>query len=99
MPRKVYIISKGGFDYSGAEQYGKLVFLTDTLVDKLNVNKLYMLFKEKLEDSNESDYLIITVLPIMSAVASGILAKKHGRVNYLLYSYGKYVERNVIYDV
>lgn len=98
MDKKVFVISKGARDYSGAEQYGELVFLSDDLIEKTNVNKLYMLFKEKLEDSTEYDYLIITGLQIMTAVASSILTHKHGKVNYLIFSNGKYLERNVIYD-
>ncbi len=94
---KVYIISKGGFDFSKAESYGEFVYLSDELVDRFNVQKLYLLFNDMLKDSGEDDFLLITGLPIMAAVASSILVNKHGKVNYLLFANGVYMERNIVY--
>jgi len=95
--RKVFIVSKGGFDYSDAEKYGELIFLSDSIIDKTKANKLFMQFREKLVNSSKYDYLIITGLPIMVCIASSILARKHGQVNYLIFSDGLYLERNIVY--
>ena len=94
---KVYIVNKGAKDYTNAKQFGELIYLTDELIDKYDTNKLYMLFTKYLETSNSNDFIIITGLPVMSAIASSILASMHGKVNYLLFADGKYLERTVVY--
>lgn len=95
---KVFVINKGNYNYSDALQYGELIFLSQDFIDKTSPEKLYETYSELLKDSTEDDFLIITGLQIMNAVASSILAQKHGKVNYLIFSNGRYLHKPVVYD-
>lgn len=96
--RKVYIINKSGHNYSDAERYGTLCYLSSGHVKSVDANSIYRDLALKLADSSEYDYLVITSLPIMSSIACSILARKHGRLNLLIWKGNRYLERNLMID-
>lgn len=95
---KVYIANKSGHDFTLAERYGSIRFLTEGHINRFNVNKLYRIIADGLSDSSGDDYLVITSLNIINALASAIFAAKHKRVNYLLFRNGEYVLRSIQID-
>ena len=94
---KVFITNKSPHNFEDAERFGDLVFLTSGEIDKYKVNVIYRTLAEQLEHSQPEDYLVVSSLSIMQNIASSILAVQHGVVNYLLFSRGKYIERQVDY--
>ncbi len=48
-----------------------------------------------MADSEPDDYIIISGLSVLVAVAAATMAYKHGKVNFLIFRNGEYVERNV----
>lgn len=94
----VYVANKSGHDFSPAERFGTLVYLTEGPINKFAANQLYRSLAEKLNDSQPGDYLLVTSLAIINAVAGAMLGRKHGRVNFLLYRAGEYIERKVHLD-
>ena len=99
--RRVYIPNKSGHDFSPAEKFGRLCFLSKgKWREKFDVNKIYRQFVEAMSTSEAEDYLVMTGLPIMNIIAAAILARKHGRLNLLLFrGDGRYLERTVNIDV
>lgn len=96
--KKVYIINKGVHDYSAAESYGDLVFLSVGNLKKFATNKIYRTFIDILKHSNKEDYILPTGLMSANIVATYIMTKLHGRVNLLIFNPGKggkkeYLER------
>lgn len=91
----VFVPNDAGHDYDIARQYGELVFLTSGVVRKFDAQKLYRRISEKMENTDADDYLMIGSLPILNAIAAAVQAKRHGRVNFLFYRGGRYVERSV----
>lgn len=96
MIRKVYIVSGSSHDFSQAEKFGELVYLSKGPMNRYAVNNMYRQFYEILKDSLPEDYLLICGLAVMNGVAASILAIKHHKINYLLYEKGGYLERNVV---
>ena len=94
--RKVYIVSGSNHDFTRARAYGELVFLSEGPMNRYSVNNMYRIFKSKMSDSAPDDYILVCGLAIMNAVAASIMTAKHGRVNYLLYEKGGYLERNIV---
>jgi len=95
----VYIVNKGGHDYSPAEEFGDLVFLTEGVLEPMAVSQMYREIKEKLKNSQPEDYILLTSLTVTCTVAAAIFAVKHNRVNFLLFSKGnRYVERTLVLD-
>lgn len=93
----VFIPNKSGHDFSGVEKWGRPVFLTEGQQSRYATNYLYRVISEVMRDSASEDFLVITSLPIINAIAAGILAHKHGRVNFLIYRFGAYVNRDLCF--
>jgi hypothetical protein len=99
----VYIVNKSIHDFSAAEEFGNLVYLSTGSINRFNTSRLYRLFYPVLKDSKEDDYILVTGLTIMNLVAAFIFTIKHKRLNLLLFkSIGgrkEYLERIMIGDV
>ena len=95
---RVYIPNKSVHDFSAAEEFGDLIFLSEGSVKKYSTNVIYRDFYHILQYSNPFDYLLVTGLTSLNIVATHILTKLHGRLNLLLFKPGKggkkeYLER------
>jgi predicted transposase YdaD len=96
----VYITNRSGHDFSPAEKFGKIKFLSEGKTDPFQVAKMYREFYDVLKDSHYDDYLMITALPVMNCVASAIMTHLHGRVNWLQYhaQSNSYKARTIVLD-
>lgn len=97
MPR-VYIPNKSVHDFSAAEPFGRLVFLSEGNIKKYATNIMYRRFYEILQHSGPDDYLLVTGLTSLNLIACYILTKMHGRINLLLFKAARggrkeYIER------
>lgn len=95
---KVYIVNKSGHDFSDAERFGDLVFMTRGTINRYAVNVIFREFNQYLKDSKPEDFIIVTGMSTMLCVVSAIFAAKHHRLNLLLYKNGRYLERSLIFD-
>lgn len=95
MKHTVYIMNDAGHDYSAAEEYGEIVFLTNSVVRKFDVQRLYHDISDKLRESEPEDYLVVGSLPILNALAASVQVRHHGKVNFLLFRGGSYVPKTV----
>lgn len=93
---KVYVVNKSSHDFSSAEEYGELVFLSEGSMNRYGTNNMVREFGEIMKDSSPSDYIVPCSLNVMNAIACAIFAHKHGCLNLLLFRRGEYVERNHI---
>ena len=96
--KKVFVPNKSGHDFSSAEKYGKLIFLTEGRIHHLfALNSLYRTMHDGMKDAEEGDYLLVSSLSTLNSIATGILVQRFSKVNYLLFSQskGEYVERNI----
>lgn len=99
---KVYIVNKSTHDYSAAECFGDLVFLSKNNLKKYSTSQAYRIFYPILEKSNPKDYLLVSGMPMHCLVAAFILTNNHKRLNLLLFAEKnnkkKYYERIIIGD-
>ena len=91
----VYIVNKSSHDYSKAEYFGKIIYLFVGAMCVYSVNDLDRQFQDRLKDSTDKDYLVLTSLTVMNSLACVILALKHKKLNLLIYKNGNYIERNL----
>ena len=98
MTRKVFIPNKGGHDYSKAAKFGELVFVTEGTQDRFAVSNIYRAFVDAMADSDKMDYFLPSSMNTLNTIGAAVFAKKHGRLNFLLFSEGKYIEREVDID-
>lgn len=95
---KVYVPNKSFHDFSDANRFGELVFLTEGVQDRFKINDLYRRIEGKLHNAGPGDYLLISGPSTVNAIAASILAYKFGRINYLVYdgAMARYVSRPIV---
>lgn len=84
--RKVYVIANRHWNMQKADQFGELVFLCGISMPKFQIQQMLKSFYPKLENSDEDDYLLLSGLSVMNAVAASIMTYLHGKVNFLIHS-------------
>lgn len=94
--RTVFVVNRGGHDFSDAERFGKLDYLSEGSIERYSIVNMYRKFSEKLRNSHEDDYILLTGLSTMQSVACSMFSFLHGQLNLLLYRDGRYIDRKVI---
>lgn len=92
----VLVTNKGGHDYSDAERFGRLVYMSSGRLSRFGVSNIVRQFKHYIERSGPDDYILLTSLSVSCAVAAALFAVKHKRLNLLIFKEDKYVERKVL---
>uniref|UniRef100_A0A6M3LTH4 Uncharacterized protein n=1 Tax=viral metagenome TaxID=1070528 RepID=A0A6M3LTH4_9ZZZZ len=92
--KKVYIVNKSSHDFTPAESYGDVIFLSEGSVNRYATNTMVRQFEDMMEGSSEDDYIVPCSLNVMNSIACAIFAHKHGKLNLLLFKDGSYIERN-----
>jgi hypothetical protein len=95
--RKVFVVNKSSHDFSNAEKFGKLVFMTEGRINRYATNDMSRIFQDFMKDSNEHDYILPCSLNVMNSLASAVFASIHKRLNLLLFKQGDYIERNHVF--
>jgi len=93
---KVFVVNKSAHDFSPAERYGEIIFLSEGAMNRYATNHMHRKFTEIMKNSNEHDYIVPCSLNVMNSIACAIFARIHGRLNLLLFKEGDYIERNLV---
>lgn len=91
----VYIVNRSSHDYSAAEKYGELVYVTQGVLDVFAANNHSRHWMYALKDSKPEDYILLSSLNIVCSIGCSIFAMMHGRLNLLMYRKGKYVSKDL----
>jgi hypothetical protein len=94
----VFITNLGAHDYEPAKKYGELRFLTRGKIRRYSTSTIYREFIEGMADAESTDHLLVSSLSILNSIASAILSRRFGIINFLLYSDGRYISRSVNID-
>jgi hypothetical protein len=95
---KVYIVNKSGHNFSDAERYGPIVFVTEGKLNRFAANDMYRQTTEAMKTSSPNDYIVPCSLNVLNSIVCATFAYKHGRLNLLLFKGGKYIERNIVFN-
>uniref|UniRef100_A0A6M3IIX9 Uncharacterized protein n=1 Tax=viral metagenome TaxID=1070528 RepID=A0A6M3IIX9_9ZZZZ len=93
---KVFVVNKSAHNFSAAEKFGEIIFLSEGPMNRYSTNNMHRAFKEILKDSFKEDYIVPCSLNVMNAIACAIFARMHGSLNLLLFKDGIYIERNLV---
>jgi hypothetical protein len=94
---KVIVVNKGSHDYSAALTRGELVFMTEDLIEPHSVGRMMRSFLPYINDTEDGDFIMQTGLTVMCMVAAGAMGYRHGKLDLLVFSRGKYLHRPVDY--
>lgn len=88
----VWIVNYAGHDHSTAEEFGQLDFLTRGYVSMGSLDRLFYTVTEAIEKTSADDYLLLSGLIALNALATSIWLQRHGKVQLLLWDQklGKY---------
>ena len=96
--RKVFIVAQRHWEVSKVESYGKLVPLCGIAMPKFNTDEMRRTFTKVLtQESHKEDFILLSGLSVMNAIACSVFALLHGRINLLIHSRatGNYLTRIV----
>lgn len=94
---KVYILTDGGHDYSGVKEFGIPVICIDSVIKKTDIAQMYRELSVALEDFSQDDYLLLSGLTSLCAVATAIIVEKLGEIRFLVYDYDKYLPKQLYF--
>ena len=84
--RRVYIVNHSGQDMSSAERFGDLIYLTEgKYINIFSTDSLLNEIMPKLEDIEETDFLLLSGHAVLNVLAAMLVAFKYGRVNVLIF--------------
>ena len=98
---KVYVVNNSGHNFTAAERYGKLVYLTSGKINIFATDRLIQELKGKLKGAEKGDFLLLSGYALLNIIVFNILMHKHGRVSVLIYDFHKreYVRRDLEKEV
>lgn len=82
---KVYIVNNTNHDYSKAEQYGELVYVTKGKLPIFKTNTVRAMLEKGLVKFSKDDYLLISGPAIVSVMAATILYNNFDTVKFLVF--------------
>jgi hypothetical protein len=83
---KVFIVNRGCHDYSKAQEFGTLVVMSEGSFSRFATGKIFREFEKSVKSSEPEDLILVSGLTIMTAIAVGMFAVRHGKVNLLLHN-------------
>lgn len=102
--RRVYAINNVHNIIEPASKHGKLVCINEEDVEDrpapTSPRYVFDKISNVLKRTHRSDFLLLSGSKLENAIASAILAKMHGTVNYLIFHHGRkgYLSRTVNYS-
>lgn len=94
--RRVFILNEGAHDYSGAEAFGEVVYCTQGLLPKRDINRMFLELEPYLSESQPNDLIMLSSLTSLCSVAAAMMAVMHGEVHFLVYHDGQYYQEDLI---
>ena len=82
---KVYVVNNTNHDYSKAEQYGELVYITKGKLPIFKTNTVRAMLEKGLVKFTKDDYLLISGPAIVSVMAATILYNNFDTVKFLIF--------------
>ena len=81
---KVFIVNHAGHDYSAAQRWGELVFITTGHVSQGSLDRLLYDVTIHINKSEPEDWLLPSGLLILNVIASAFWLRKHGELRLLV---------------
>lgn len=93
----IWVINRSAHDYSSATRWGAVKYLTEGIVNRYAIGKIFRELNQALRESQMNDYILLTGLTVMACIACSIFALRHKRLNLLIYrpATNTYVERRM----
>jgi hypothetical protein len=92
---KIYIPNKGSHNYTDADRYGSVVYVTKGEQNRYAIGTMVRNWVKVLRASTPEDYILLSSLTNLCCIGCALFAMKHQRLNLLLFRNDKYIERKL----
>lgn len=82
---RVWIVNFAGHDYSDAERFGELDYITRGYISLGHLDRILYTVSESVAKTDESDWLLPSGLILLNALTAAVWLKKHGTLNLLVW--------------
>lgn len=82
---KVYVANFAGHDFTPAQEYGELCYLTKGYISFQSLDRLKYVIAEALQQSKPEDYLALSGTNIINVLAAVLWLEMHEQVKILNY--------------
>lgn len=86
LTKTVWLVNRGGHDYSNLPTFGRVLDLTTGNINPFNLDRMMVLIAPRLQLATAEDWLAISGLPILNGVAMLMWLTRFDRLNLLQYS-------------
>jgi hypothetical protein len=84
-PIRVFVTNYAGHDYSQAEKYGELVYITKGYVSFHSLDRVKYRVCEEVNKSTSEDWLLLSGIPVICVMAALYWQWKHTKVKLLVH--------------
>ena len=95
---KVFVPNRGPHDYSAAWDFGELIFCTEGTINRRDFATMQATLEKAMQSATEEDFILLTSLTSLCAVACSIFAVRFGCLNLLVHEDGEYLERFLTFE-
>lgn len=81
---KVFVTNFAGHDYTDAERFGELTWITKGYVSFHSLDRVKFAICEKIMASAPQDWLLLSGIPVISALAAAFWYHRHKQVKLLV---------------
>lgn len=92
---KVFIPNKGSHNYSDAERYGEIVYVTKGEQNRYAIGTMVRSWVKVLRSSSPEDYILLSSLTNLCCIGAALFVLRHSRLNLLLFRNDRYIERKI----
>ncbi len=97
--KKVYVVNKSSHDFSNAEKFGEIIYLSEGSFNRFSTSIMWRTFSPFIKNSKPTDYILLTSMNVMCSLVCAMFASKHHRLNLLIFQVsGTYAERTIILE-
>lgn len=86
---KVWVVNFAGHDYSDAERYGDLEFITHGHIERDHFDRMLYIVAESLKDSSPDDWLLPSGLLPLNVLATAVWLEMHDSLRLLIWDFKK----------
>src|SRR5258705_10616164 len=79
----VWLVNKGGHDYSSLVGYGRIIPITVGAINPFNPDRLMLNIAHYLSMAREGDYVGISGVPILNALVFAMCLERFTQINLL----------------
>jgi hypothetical protein len=83
---RVFITNYAGHNYDGARKYGRLISITRGYVSFGSIDRVkFNITKKIVEESHAEDWMCLSGVPVISAIAAAVWLRHHGKLKLLVW--------------